>query len=132
MIRTAEELSTQLTHESHHVIYSKMKEYWRANLYDLVFRSIDGLPSDFYAEKPEHMDGWSGQITREPLLEKSLVYIYGFIKWPEGLQDPIKDVPIFSRDDVKRMCFSGPRGLGDLFGKVHQIRNKRSASANNG
>ena len=94
-------------HQSHHVIYSKMKEYWRANLYDLVFLpdpSTDFLPSDFYAEKPAHMDGWSGQITREPLSEKSLVYIYGFIKWPEGLQDPIKDVLRFSAVTTLSEC----------------------------
>jgi hypothetical protein len=131
MISTAEQLSTQLTQESHHVIYSKTKEYWRANLYDLVFPSIEGLPRNFYAEQADHMDGWTGAI-REPLSEKSLAFIYRFIQWPDGIHDPIQDVPVFGPEEVERMRSFGPRELGGLFYEVHRLRDKRQASTSNG
>jgi len=63
LIAAAEQLAKRIAEPSHESIYSERREYWRGRLYDLIFPSPpEGLPSSFYAEKPEHMIGWSGKV----------------------------------------------------------------------
>lgn len=120
LIATAEKLSAQLTEPSHKTIYGEEKEYWRGRLYDLIFPSPpEGLPSSFYAERPEHMLGWSGRV-RDPLAEKWLALLYRFTQWPKERPDPIGKEPEFSNEEIERMRTFGPRGLGTL---MHQVRN---------
>lgn len=120
LLATAEKLSEQLAEPSHLTIYREEKEYWRGRLYDLIFPSVpEGLPSTFYAEKPEHMIGWSGRV-RDPLAEKSLARLYRFIQWPKERPDPIGSEPEFSDEEIERMRTFGPRGLGTL---MYEVRN---------
>jgi len=71
LILTAERLGNGITEPSHRLIYQETKEYWRTRLHELIFPSIESLPSSFYAESPVHMISWSGKA-RDPLSEKSL------------------------------------------------------------
>jgi hypothetical protein len=97
LISTAEKLSKRISEESHRLIYQEKREYWRTRLHLLIFPTTAGLPSSFYAEKPEHMIGYIG-LVRPPLEEKSLAFLYRFIRWPDGLSDPIAAEPLFSDD----------------------------------
>jgi hypothetical protein len=114
LIATAETLSKDMPEPSHKVIYEQKKEYWRGRLYDLIFPKVpEGLPATFYAEKPEHMIAYSGDV-RDPLSEKSLAFLYRFIGWPADRPDSIGKEPIFSDAEIERMRTFGPRGLGNL------------------
>jgi len=114
LIATAEKLSQHIVESSHRTIYGAKREYWRGQLYDLIFPSPpEGLPSSFYAEQPEHMVAYSGRV-RPPLSEKSLAYLYRFIRWPEKVADSIGQEPVFTSDEIERMRTFGPRGLGEL------------------
>ncbi len=125
LIVTAERLGNDITEPSHQSIYREKKEYWRTRLYELIWPSIEGLPSSFYAEKPEHMIGHSGDV-REPLSEKSLAFLYRFIRWPEGTPDPLGSVPHFTDEEIERMVTFGPRGLGNLLAEARRIRQSQS------
>lgn len=126
LIATAERLSAHLTETSHETIYREKREYWRSRLYDLIFPSVpDGLPSSFYADKPEHMIAHStGE--RDPLSEKSLAYMYRFIRWPQEKVDPIGKEPIFTDKEIEEMRTFGPRGLGNLIAEARRISGQRS------
>lgn len=124
LIATAEKLSKHIVESSHRTIYGEKREYWRGQIYDLIFPSPpEGLPSSFYAEKPEHLIAHSGRV-RDPLSEKSLAYMYRFIRWPEGTADPIGEVPAFTLEEVERMCAFGPRGLGALLAEARVLAAK--------
>lgn len=121
LISTAEKIGERITEASHRLIYREKREYWRARLYDLLFPSTEGLPSTFYAEQPEHMIGHSDDV-RAPLSEKSIAVLYRFVRWPEGLADPIGDEPDFTAEEIERMRTFGPRGLGNLLARVRHLR----------
>lgn len=121
LIATAERLGKHLTEPSHQLIYREKREHWRTRLYELICPSIEGLPSSFYAESPEHMIAYSGRV-RDPLSEKSLAYLYRFVRWPEGLPDPLGDEPPFTDEEIDRMQTFGPRGLGNLLAEVRRLR----------
>ena len=125
LIRTAEKLGAPITEDSHRLIYQEKREYWRTRLYELIVPSIDGFPSSFYAEKPEHMIGYSGRV-RAPLSEKSLAFLYRFVRWHEGLADPIGEEPNFSDEEVERMRSFGPHGLGNLLAEVRRLQRQSS------
>jgi hypothetical protein len=101
LIATAEKLSKHIAEPSHKTIYREKREYWRGRLYDLIFPSPpEGLPSSFYAEKPEHMISYSGRV-RDPLSEKSMAFLYRFIRWHEGAADPIGEDALFTDEECE-------------------------------
>lgn len=120
LILTAERLGSGITEPSHRLIYQETREYWRTRLYELIFPSLEGLPSSFYAERPEHMVSWSGRA-RDPLSEKSLALLYRFIRWPENTGDPLGDEPDFTDEEIEKMQSFGPRGLGSLMADVRRL-----------
>ena len=120
LVATAEELAGHVTDRSHQLIYDRTREYWRNRLYELICPSQpDGLPSTFFAERPEHMVTWSDEH-REPISERSIAYLYRFIHWSETTVDPIGEVPKFSEEEIEKMLAFGPRGLGRL---LREVRN---------
>ena len=125
LIVTAEKLASAITEPSHQLIYRETREYWRTRLYELIWPSIEGLPSSFYAESPEHMIAYSGDV-REPLSEKSLAFLYRFVRWPDNTADPLGDELTFTEEEVERMLSFGPRGLGSLFAEVRRLRQPRA------
>ena len=125
LIITAEALGKNITEPSHRLIYREKKEFWRTRLYELIWPSIEGLPSSFYAESPEHMIAHSGRV-RDPLSEKSLAFLYRFVRWPENMPDPLADEPTFTDEEIERMKTFGPRGLGGLLADVRRLRQSRS------
>lgn len=122
LIATAERLSTQISEKTHQLIYQEKREYWRTRLHLLIFPTTEGLPGSFYAEKAEHMNGYIGRIRTPPLEEKSLAFLYRFVRWPEGLSDPIGQVPGFSEEEIEKMRTFGPRGLGNLMAEVRRLQ----------
>lgn len=125
LVITAETLGKNITEPSHHLIYREKKEYWRTRLYELIWPSAEGLPSSFYAESPEHMIAYSGDV-RDPLSEKSLAFLYRFVRWPENMPDPLGDEPKFTDEEIDRMLSFGPRGLGGLLAEVRRLRQSRA------
>ncbi|TAJ18729.1 MAG: hypothetical protein EPO60_08155 [Rugosibacter sp.] len=121
LIITAETLGKRITEPSHELIYREKKEYWRTRLYELIWPSIEGLPSSFYAESPEHMIARSGDV-RDPLSEKSLAFLYRFVRWPEDTPDPLGNEPNFTDEEIDRMRSFGPRGLGSLIAEARRLR----------
>lgn len=121
LIVTAEKLANAITEPSQQLIYREKREYWRTRLYELICPSIEGLPSSFYAESPEHMIAHSGDV-REPLSEKSLAFLYRFVRWPENMPDPLRSEPNFTDEEIDRMYSFGPRGLGNLIAEARRLR----------
>jgi hypothetical protein len=123
-LRAAENLGNQITEESHKLVYREQREYWRAKLYELIHPTIEAFPADYYAEKPEHVAIGYPTDARAPLSTKSLAVLYRFVRWPEGLEDPIKNEPEFSEQESEHMRSFGPRGLGELLGRVEALKKK--------
>jgi hypothetical protein len=120
LISTAERLSERITEGSHQLIYREKREYWRTRLHVLIFPTIEGLPASFYAESPEHMIGYT-ERARSPLSEKSLAFLYRFVRWPENVSDPIGQELNFTDEEIERMCTFGPRGLGNFLAEVRRL-----------
>ena len=59
---------------------------------------------------------------RAPLSEKSLAFLYRFVRWPENMSDPLRDEPNFTDEEIERMRSFGPRGLGNLIAEVRRLR----------
>ena len=126
LVATAEKLSADITENSHELIYKEKKEYWRTRFYELIFPSPpEGLPGLFYAENPKHMIAHSGGI-RVPLSEKSLAFLYRFIRWPDDTRDPIGEELSFTDDEIHKMQTFGPRGLGNLLAEVRRLARPNS------
>lgn len=122
LIATAEMLEKKITEPSHREVYVQKREYWRTRLYELIFPSSpEGLPGSFYADKPEHMIAHLAQ-EREPLSERSLAFLYRFIRWPDETSDPIGKVTAFTEEEIAHMQSFGPRGLGNLLSAVRQLK----------
>lgn len=124
LIRISERIENQITDESHKTIYRERKEYWRGRIHDLIFPSVEGFPKEYYAEKPEHLFAWNSD-ERAPLSERSLGVLYRFVKWPEGIADPIADEKRFNEEEIEKMRTFGPRGLGELLAAAEELRKKR-------
>lgn len=124
LLRASEQTAERIPEMHHRHIYDEQKEYWRGRFYDLLKPDDDGLPSKYFAEKPEHMSGYMpDEVEHEPLSEKSLGVLYRFVRWPQGLEDPIKDEPKFSAEEIEKMELFGPKGLGELLAADREWRN---------
>lgn len=123
-LRAAENLGTQITEESHKLVYREQLEYWRAKLHELIYPGTAGFPAEYYAEKPSHMLTYS-RDERPPLSVASLAVLYRFVRWPTGFEDPIKSEPPFSEEEIERMRTFGPRGLGELLAQVRDLKESR-------
>ena len=128
LIRTAQAVANKIEEPSHREIWNEQLNYWRGRFYDLIFPNQEGFPSDYYAEKAEHMFVHSG-TDRSPLSVKSLAVLYRFIRWPEGQEDPIRGEPAFTEEEKQRMLTFGPRGLGKLLEQVDNIAQAGKKSA---
>ena len=113
IISTAEKVGARITQKSHRLIFREIREYWRARFFDSICPSVEGLPSSYYAEEPSHMNAYMGG-DRPPIDEKSLAFMYRFVRWPENVEDPISSEPTFTDEEINRMCTFGRRGLGNL------------------
>ena len=122
LITTAQQTSQDISMTSHQLIWVARREYWRGQLYDLI-RPADDFPSEYFAEKPEHMRGYVGKV-RAPLSESSLAVLYRFIKWPEGLEDPLRNQDKFTEQEIQHMIHFGPKGLGLVLEKVRALSGK--------
>jgi hypothetical protein len=126
-LRAAEGIASKISETSHEAIFREHREYWRARFFDLIFPTIDGFPPDYYSETPDLMAlGYSSRNPRPPLSEKSLAVLYRFVRWPEGFDDPLRDAPAFSEQEIERMRSSGPRGLAELLANVRRLRDREN------
>jgi hypothetical protein len=125
LLRTSEAIGEKVTENSHRLIYDATREYWRSRFYDLINPSREGFPSTYYADVPEHMLGYVGNV-RAPLSEKSLTVLYRFIRWPEGRPDPIGEEAPFTSNEIEKMRAFGPRGLGEVLARVRELSSRPS------
>ncbi len=122
LVETAERLGAKISEPSHQDVYREKREYWRSRLYELIFpEPPQGLPSEFYSTTPDLMLAY-GRRDKEPLAEKSLAYLYRFIRWQDGTLDPLAEVSGFTEEEIAHMETFGPRGLGQLMAAVRELR----------
>lgn len=79
-------------------MYEGESEYWRRRFYILLEphspHSLGASRKYFYGDNLH--DG-------KEIEERSIRVIYGFVKWPEQVHDPIDSVPLFSSEELKDM-----------------------------
>lgn len=89
---------------------------------------LDGLPECFFASSPSDYTGFictTGKL--DPIAESSLVEIYRFAQWPDGVKDVLEKDLVFSEAEIDRMVNFGPRCLGHLMAEAHRLRSMRQA-----
>jgi hypothetical protein len=128
LICTAKEVAEKIKEESHKRIWEEYEGYWRGRFYDLIHPGIEGFPSDYYAEQPEHMYVYTPE-DREPLSERSVAVLHRFAKWPDGRPDPMRGIPAFTEAEIENMQMFGPRGLGNLLERVRRLRDEQRPEA---
>lgn len=87
---------------------------------------LDGLPERFFADSPSDYTSFicsKGKL--DPIAESSLVEIYRFVQWPNGVKDVLEDDLAFSETEIDRMVNFGPRCLGRLMAEAHRLRGMR-------
>lgn len=124
LVLTAEKLEKDITEPSHQLIYQEKKQYWRAQFYELICPWPEDLPSSFYAENAKDMIDQDTK-GRAPLSEKSLAFLYRFVRWPEKRSDPLGDQSNFTAEEIDNMETSGPHGLGKLLTERNKIARQR-------
>lgn len=82
LLSSAEIISASITEDSHLRIWKNECEYWRVRFRDLILASTDS-PQDFLTERPEHLNGRSGNDAGHPP-PHSLAALYRFIHWQDG------------------------------------------------
>jgi hypothetical protein len=125
LLRVAERIGSNIELRSHKFLYEEIRDYWRTKFRDLVQPRGDGFPEDYFAEEPEHLLSYSDR-DREPLALSSLRVIYRFVRWPEGRSDPLDNEPRFSEEEIHQMSTFGPRGLGNLLRRFHEVQRQRT------
>jgi hypothetical protein len=123
LVLTAEKLAKEITEPSHQLIYQEKKEYWRAQFYELICPSLEGLPGSFYAKNAKDMISHNPK-GRAPLSQKSLAFLYRFVRWPKENTDPLGEQSNFTAEEIENMESFGPRGLGKLLADVRKEKEK--------
>jgi hypothetical protein len=118
LLRVAQRLGSQIELKSHRLLYEEIEHYWR-NRFDEIINPpdlpLEGLPEDYFAERPDHFISYDRRRDREPLAVSSIRVLYRFVEWPEGRSDPLDNEPPFSEEELHKMeALSGPRALGRL------------------
>lgn len=89
---------------------------------------LNGLPERFFADSPSDYTRFvCGKGKLDPIAESSLVEIYRFVQWPDGVKDVLEDNLEFSEQEIDRMVSFGPRCLGNLMAEAHRLRGMRPA-----
>ena len=127
-IRASDSISKRITEPSHKAIFREHREYWRARFHDLINPSVEGFPEDYFATSPKTFTTWHDD-DRDPLSETSLAVLYRFVRWPRDFEDPIKNEPEFTSEEIEKMEMFGPKSLGSLMKKVRELEAKRKTNA---
>jgi hypothetical protein len=101
------------------ILYAGEEEHWRHQFY-LLLRPLS--PEGVGARR-RYFEADSSSL-RTPIEERSIRVIYDFASWPEGRQDPIDDVPRYTREELAEMrvgmagirefVLSSPRFRGEV------------------
>ncbi|WP_143182271.1 hypothetical protein [Serratia fonticola] len=118
-LKTSERFGEKIIMASHKDMYLEERQYWRVKFHEV----IKDFPSEYYAEKPEHLIMHNSSV-RSPLAETSLYVIYNFTDWHEDYVDPLEDYR-FSEEDIDKMQVRGPRGLGSLLAAHRNLKRKK-------
>lgn len=111
LILSSQELSKNVSIRNHKRILQDAELLWRTKFFDLLQMDKGSFPADYFAENPKNAIIWDESI-RPPISRRSLAVVYRFVKWPETVGDPIKEVPDFSEEEIEKMTIFGPEGLG--------------------
>lgn len=119
LLKTSERFGEKITMASHKDMYLEERQYWRVKFHEV----IKDFPSEYFAEKPEHLNGHLSSV-RSPLAETSIYVIYNFTDWHENYVDPLESYR-FSDEEIERMQFRGRKGLGDLLTAHRKLKRKK-------
>jgi len=87
---------------------------------------LDGLPECFFADSPsDYSSVFCSKGKLDPIAESSLVEIYRFVQWPDGVKDVLENDLVFAEPEIDRMVSFGPRCLGRLMAEAHRLRSMR-------
>lgn len=100
-------------------VYRGEEEHWRRKFYDLLkpisTKGVGATASYFKQDDSEH----AIQIE-----ERSIKVIFDFAEWPDGMHDPIDDVPLFSEEEIERMTV-GKSGVRSYVLSLPRFANRK-------
>lgn len=106
LLKTAQKIGTRIELKGHRELYEDIEEYWRSRYYDLVEPHGNGLPEEYFRGRHDRRYP-AGMASLD---DRSLAAIFRFTNLHN---EPLKDEPRFSDDEIEHMCKFGPSGLGN-------------------
>ena len=82
MILKYEKIKNQITDPYDKIIIQEHEEYWRFRLYN-IFNQHPELSNDYFS---------GGEELGEELEYRSILVVFDFMKWKDGIEDPIDEV----------------------------------------
>lgn len=122
-IGTAQELASKIKTRELEDIWKRTEHYWRERSYDALSPLNDSFPAEYYGytEPGQRIKNFAySPQDWAPLPEAALVFVYRWIKWPEGYPDSLNRDMKFTEDEITLMESFGPRGLAQY---IRIIRN---------
>jgi hypothetical protein len=112
-IQVSRRLSSHIELTEQREIWIEQENVFRQRVYD-VLQPVGQSYSMAYYMQPAIYSG----ADELPLAEQSLVVIYGWVKWPADLPDPIDRKERFTDEQREEMRFSGPIGVADFIDAI--------------
>jgi hypothetical protein len=123
-VATAKSLAEGITTDELREVWREVEQYWRIKTYDELAVTGDSFPEGYYgyvgADRSKNFVTPAGE--KMALSDKSLRYIYRWVKWPKDRLDPVTDETPFTDDELESMDFVGPRGLAAYVRNNDQFR----------
>lgn len=122
-ILTAQNISKEISEESHKKIYYEYENFWRTKFYSFLESFKSDMDIRYFADKKEH--ALCTQLEdRQPLAEESLAVIFRFTKWQENREDLIPKICPFTNEEIEKFKFSGYQGLADHLEEFKKYQRK--------
>lgn len=100
-IQESTDIAEKVTEETHRVLINQARGYWRGQFQDLL-EPLTTISITYFAEDADAID-MPQMDQRMCIHEKSLRVILDFLRWPEGMPDPVEPVETYTEAEVDNM-----------------------------
>jgi len=125
-VATAKNFAQRISTDELREVWREVEQYWRIKTYDELAVTGESFPEHYYgyvgADRTKNSVTPAGE--NMALSDKSLRYIYRWVKWPKDQPDPVSDQPPFTDEELETMDFVGPRGLAAYVRNNERLANE--------
>lgn len=111
-IQESTDLAARITEKTHGVLSNQARGYWRGRFRDLL-EPLKTVSITYFVEDANAIVV-PGRNQRMCINEKSIRVILDFLKWPEGMPDPMEPVEQYTEAEVEKMWLFDSRPVAEF------------------